>query len=333
MASRQGDMPALESGSSSGFFGAPPSPIGTSRHNMSYDVHMDSPMHSPPPDLTGNIFWGDPVIPQHRFRKTTEEGETGGKMMTLRILEPAKSPVPVVKAKASSIMSSLTNKRTQESLQRFEHQAGLTDTGYTPHKGLSAEETHFHRLAADNTRRKLRMSIGDFKDDRFTTSAQSTPSGTPGVTPSVTPSATPSVTPCVSPLASPAVGRRSWFQRSPAPFLAPLESNCPNYTSDMGGNQGGEDRWSFFGTRSVVQKSPTHPGTDTGTGFSLQSYFGLHKSSTIAGTGPHDTLKVGDTTSFMPPKIEISGMDASQAAQRPHKLKPRDMNVLTPSSF
>lgn len=34
---------------------------------------------------------------------------------------------------------------TQESIQRFEQQAGLTDSGYTPHKGLSAEETHFRR--------------------------------------------------------------------------------------------------------------------------------------------------------------------------------------------
>lgn len=32
-------------------------------------------------------------------------------------------------------------------MQRFEKQAGLTDTGYTPHKGLSAEETRYHRLA------------------------------------------------------------------------------------------------------------------------------------------------------------------------------------------
>lgn len=35
----------------------------------------------------------------------------------------------------------------------------------------------------------------------------------------------------------------------------------------MGGNEGrGGERWNFFGTRSVVQKSPTDPGSDTSTG-------------------------------------------------------------------
>lgn len=36
--------------------------------------------------------------------------------------------------------------QTQENLQDFEHQAGLTDVRYSPHRGLSAEETQFHRL-------------------------------------------------------------------------------------------------------------------------------------------------------------------------------------------
>lgn len=36
--------------------------------------------------------------------------------------------------------------QTQENLQRFEHQARLTDVRYSPHRGLSAEETQFHRL-------------------------------------------------------------------------------------------------------------------------------------------------------------------------------------------
>lgn len=37
--------------------------------------------------------------------------------------------------------------QTQESIQRFEQQAGLRDVGYTPHKGLTAEETKYHRVA------------------------------------------------------------------------------------------------------------------------------------------------------------------------------------------
>ncbi|XP_044061391.1 putative monooxygenase p33MONOX [Siniperca chuatsi] len=325
MASRQGGIPALEPGTSSGPFGAFSSPIGMTRHNISYDEHMDAPMHSPPPDMTVNTLWKDPVIPQHKFRNTAEEGESGGKLLTFEAAAPAKSPVPVVKAKATSLMSSLMIKHTQENLQKFEHQAGLTDAGYSPHKGLSAEDTRFHRLG-DGTLPKLRMPSGDFKEDRLTTSAQSTPSGTPSVTPSVTP--------CVSPHTSPALSRRSWLQLSSAPFLATPELNSPNPSSDMGGNEGGGgERWSFFGTRSVVQKSPTDPGSDTSTGFSLQSYFGMQKSSTMDGTNSQVNFKVEDPAKFMPPKIEISGIEAKQVHPRPHKLKPRDMNVLTPSGF
>ncbi|XP_034740080.1 putative monooxygenase p33MONOX isoform X2 [Etheostoma cragini] len=328
MASQRGDIPALESGSHSGLFGAFSSPIGMTRHNVSYDELMDATMHSPPSDFSVNILWKDPVIPQHNFRNTAEEGESGRKLLTSEAPAPAKSPVPVVKAKATSLMSSLMIKHAQENLQNFEHQAGLTDAGYSPHKGLSAEETRFHRLV-DGTIPKLRMPSGDFKEDRCSTSAQSTPSGTPSVTPSVTP--------CVSPHSSPAVSRRSWFQLSPAPFLANPDLSCPNPSTDMGGNEGGGggggEKWSFFGTRPVVQKSPTDPGCDTSTGFSLQSYFGMQKSSTMDGTNTKVNFKVDNPANFMPPKIEISGIEAKQAPTRPHKLKPRDMNVLTPSGF
>ncbi|KAK2849227.1 hypothetical protein Q5P01_009061 [Channa striata] len=326
MAARQGDIPALEYATSSGVLGALSSPIGMMRRNISYDENIDAPMHSPPTDMTVNILWKDPVIPQHKFRNIVEEGEHGGKLVTFETATPPKSPV--VKAKATSFMNTLMIKQTQENLQRFEIQAGLTDTGYSPHKGLSAEETRFHRLG-DGTLPKLRMPSGDFKEDRLTTSAQSTPS----VTPSATPSVTPSVTPCVSPHTSPAISRRSWFQLGPAPFLATTELS-PNPNTDMGGNEGrGGDRWSFFGTRSVVQKSPTDPGSDTSTGFSLQSYFGLQKSSTMDGTNTQVNLKVEEPANFIPPKIEISGIEAKRPPPRPHKLKPRDMNVLTPSGF
>ncbi|XP_071375939.1 putative monooxygenase p33MONOX [Centroberyx affinis] len=333
MSSRQGDIPALESSTSSGLFSGLSSPIGITRRAFSYDEQLDAPMNSPPPDMNVNILWKDPVIPQRRFKTIAEEDESGGKLLTFETTAAAKSSVPVVKAKATSLMSSLMIKQTQENLQRFEHQAGLTDAGYSPHKGLTAEDTRFHRLP-DGTLPKLRMPSGDFKEDRLTTSAQSTPSGTPSVTPCVTPSVTPSVTPCVSPHASPSVSRRSWFNLSPAHFLATPELSSPNPNIDMGGNEGGGgDRWSFFGTRSVVQKSPTDPGSETSTGFTLQSYFGLQKSSTMEGIKTQVNLKVEDPANLMPPKIEISGIEANRAPPRPHKLKPRDMNVLTPSGF
>ena len=65
-------------------------------------------------------------------------------------------------------------------------------------------------------------------------------------------------------------------------------------------------------------------------GFSLQSYFGLQKSSTMETISTQVNLKVEDPAKFMPPKM---GMEAKTPPTRPHKLKPRDLNVLTPSGF
>ena len=44
-------------------------------------------------------------------------------------------------------MTVLFSEQTQESIQRFEQQAGLRDAGYTPHKGLTTEETKYLRVA------------------------------------------------------------------------------------------------------------------------------------------------------------------------------------------
>uniref|UniRef100_A0A3Q3VYC7 Putative monooxygenase p33MONOX n=1 Tax=Mola mola TaxID=94237 RepID=A0A3Q3VYC7_MOLML len=149
MASGEGEIPAIESGTSSGIFGALSSPIGMTRRNISYDELMEAPMYSPPSDMTVNILWKDPVHPRtfcFSCLFLSCNCESGRKLQCFEPPAPAKSPVPVVRAKATSLMNSLMIKQTQENLQRFEHQAGLTDARYSPHKGLSAEETRFHRL-------------------------------------------------------------------------------------------------------------------------------------------------------------------------------------------
>uniref|UniRef100_A0A8C7N4V2 glutamine--fructose-6-phosphate transaminase (isomerizing) n=2 Tax=Oncorhynchus TaxID=8016 RepID=A0A8C7N4V2_ONCKI len=161
-------------------------------------------------------------------------------------------------------------------------------------------------LSSSLSLQKLRMPSGDFKEDRLSTSAQSTPCGTP--------SGTPSVTPSVSPHGSPILNRRSWFNSlSPAPFLTTPELGSPNFSPEMGGNEGGGaggERWSFFGTsRPVVQKSSTDPGSETNTGFTLQSYFGMPKSNTMEGIKTQVNLMVDDPAKFNPPKIEISGIE------------------------
>jgi len=74
------------------------------------------------------------------------------------------------------------------------------------------------------------------------------------------------------------VSTRSWF--GSAGFLASPELSGPSPSVDMGGNEagtgggagaaaaggGGVDRWNIFGSRPIVQKSPTDPGSDTSPG-------------------------------------------------------------------
>uniref|UniRef100_A0A674IY18 Putative monooxygenase p33MONOX n=1 Tax=Terrapene triunguis TaxID=2587831 RepID=A0A674IY18_9SAUR len=129
-------------------------PIGMHRRAFSYDDALEdtAPMTPPPSDMCSNVLWKQPVIPERKYQELSkvEEGETS---MYPPVIIPSSSTesvnkVPVVKAKATHIiMNSLITKQTQENIQRFEQQAGLRDAGYTPHKGLTAEETKYHRVA------------------------------------------------------------------------------------------------------------------------------------------------------------------------------------------
>ncbi|CAM4616872.1 unnamed protein product [Leuciscus chuanchicus] len=105
----------------------------------------------------------------------------------------------------------------------------------------------------------------------------------------------------------------------------------------MGGNEGGGrggERWSLFGVRPIVQKSPTDPGSETNTtgGLTLQSYFGVQKSNTMDAIKTQINLTVEDPANFNSPKIEMmSGEDGKKTSC--HRLRHRDMNILTPSGF
>lgn len=47
----------------------------------------------------------------------------------------------------TDVFFSPVSEQTQDSMYKFEQRAGLTDASYTPHKGLTAEETrHHHRI-------------------------------------------------------------------------------------------------------------------------------------------------------------------------------------------
>nr|KAF6480530.1 hypothetical protein HJG59_007259 [Molossus molossus] len=184
MASRQSEVPALEP---SGPLGKMSLPIGMYRRAFSYDDALEDPTPmTPPPSDMGSIPW-KPVIPERKYQHLSkvEEGEASvsSPAMTLSSAIDSMDKVPVVKAKATRvIMSSLITKQTQESIQRFEQQAGLRDAGYTPHKGLTTEETKYLRVA--EALHKLKLQSGEItREEKQPASAQSTPSSTPHSSP------------------------------------------------------------------------------------------------------------------------------------------------------
>ncbi|XP_062867825.1 putative monooxygenase p33MONOX [Trichomycterus rosablanca] len=312
MVSRPGDIPALEasSGVSDGLLGGMSIPTGMTRRALNYDDNLERPISPPPTDINITNLWRRPVIPERKFSRLAEETESEDAVKMASAFESTQPAVPVVKAKASSVlMNSLIIKQTQESMQSFEKRAGLTDTGYTPHKGLAAEETKYHRMA--QSMQKLQMTGSDLKEEKQSTSAQSTPSGTPQ--------------------SSPKQKRRSWIssQGSIASLTGSEHSLSSSSSIDMGSGDGAVERWSMFGPKPQVQKSSTDPG-----GFALQSYKGAQKPTPIEVMKAQATRLAEDPTNFKaPPKFEIPTMDGKKQVTRPHKLKPRDMNVLTPSGF
>ncbi|XP_039630688.1 putative monooxygenase p33MONOX [Polypterus senegalus] len=314
MSGRPSELPALESSASEGLLGQMSLPVGIVRRAFSYDDALDdlAPMTPPPSDIGSNILWKNPVIPERKYQHLSEVDESSGVIApptsssSMEVID--KPPVPVVKAKATSIiMNSLITKQTQESMQRFERQAGLTDTGYTPHKGLTAEDTRYHRVA--EAMHKLKMQSADSKDEKQSTSTQSTPSGTPQ--------------------SSPKQKRRGWFSQSSSASLTSSDFSSSNSSVDLGTGEGtAMDKWSIFGPRPASQKSSSDPR-----GFALQSYRGAQKPSPMEIMRAQATLVPEEPANFKPPKMDIPVIEEKKHAPRSHNLKPRDMNVLTPSGF
>ncbi|XP_069100682.1 putative monooxygenase p33MONOX isoform X1 [Pleurodeles waltl] len=304
MTSRQPDIPAIEHGTG-GLLGKMSLPLGMQRRAFSYDDALDdtAPMTPPPPsDMCASNLWKQPVIPERKYKMLSkiEEGDSSAPTSVTPSSTEYAGKVPVVKAKATSvIMNSLMTKQTQESIQRFEQQAGLRDAGYTPHKGLTAEETKYHRVA--EALHTLKMQTGDnSKEEKQSSSAQSTPSSTPQ--------------------SSPKQARRGWFSQGSIPSLPGTEFSSVDST-------GASDKWSLFGPRTV-QKSTTDPG-----GFTVQPYKGAQKPTPMELMRAQTNRLSDDPRTLKPPKMDLPQVEGKTLVSRTHNLKPRDMNILTPTGF
>lgn len=303
MASRQSEVPALEP---SGPLGKMSLPIGMHRRAFSYDDALDDPAPmTPPPSDMGSIPW-KPVIPERKYQHLAkvEEGEAGvsSPAMTLSSAIGSTDKVPVVKAKATHvIMNSLITKQTQESIQRFEQQAGLRDAGYTPHKGLTTEETKYLRGA--EALHKLKLQSGEATREEKPVSAQSTPSSTPHSSPKQRP--------------------RGWFS-SGAPTALPGPDLSAMDSGGRAGDRASADKWSLFRPRAL-QRSDA--------GLAVQPYRGAQKPSPMELMRAQAARMAEDPAACKPPKMDIPVAEGRKQLPRTHNLKPRDLNVLTPTGF
>lgn len=309
-----GDFPAIEDSGMGGM----KLPIGMTRRALSYDDNLEAPMSTPPHDISINNLWRRPVIPERRFTQLAEEDDGSATIRSAIDSAPSRPPA-LVKTKASSlIMNSLITKHTHDSMSKFEQRAGLSDTSYTPHKGLTAEETrHPHRMP--EALQKLQIQSLEPREDKQSSSAQSTPSNTPH--------------------SSPRHQRRGWFNSTGSE--ASITSSSSSSVDMSGGDPAGGavERWGVFGPRPIVHKSTSDVGSvasesSSAAGFALQAYRGAQKPTPMEVMKSQATrLADPSPQQVNPPKLEIPSVEGRKQGARPHKLKHRDMNILTPSGF
>lgn len=260
---------------------------------------------TPPPSDMGSIPW-KPVIPERKYQHLDKTEEGVASVSSLAVIPSTATDnsekAPVVKAKATHvIMNSLITKQTQESIQRFEQQAGLRDAGYTPHKGLTTEETKYLRVA--EALHKLKLQSGETtKEEKHPASAQSTPGSTPH--------------------SSPKQKSRGWFPSGSSTALPGPNSHTMDPGS--GNDKNSAEKWSLFGSRPL-QRSDS--------GFAIQAYKGAPKPSPMELMRAQATRVGDDPATFKPPKMDIPVVEVKKPPPRTHNLKPRDLNVLTPTGF
>ncbi|KAB0345181.1 hypothetical protein FD754_022107, partial [Muntiacus muntjak] len=293
-------------------------PIGMYRRAFSYDDALEDPTPmTPPPSDMGSIPW-KPVIPERKYQHLAkvEEGEPG--VSPRAPAPPAASDsekAPVVKAKATHvIMSSLITtlfplciSMASGKLSQLWRPFPLHEAGVWPAVGgrIRQHSAWWPGAAAAAAAAKLKLQSGETaREERQPASTQSTPSS--------------------SPQASPKQKTRGWFTSGsstalPGPSLSTMDSGSGDK------DRSSTDKWSLFGPRSL-QKSESG-------GFAIQAYRGAQKPSPMEVMRAQAARRAEEPAASKPPKMDVPATEGTRQLPRAHSLKPRDMNVLTPTGF
>ncbi|XP_036613119.1 putative monooxygenase p33MONOX [Trichosurus vulpecula] len=279
--SREPDVPAIEH-STGGLLGKMSLPTRMHRGAFSYDDVLEDPTPMTPPstDMCSKVLWKKPIIPDWKYQQLSkvEEGENSFSV-TPSASSDQMNKAPVVKVMAMHIIrNSLITKQNQESIQHFKQQAGLTDMGYTLHKGLTTEETKYDHVP--QVVHKLKLQNGEMaKEDRLIASIQSSPSSTPHSSPKQKP--------------------RGWFTHGSSTSLpGPDVSSMDSGNGDR--DKSSSEKWSPFGPRTL-QKSDSV--------FSVQSYRGTQKLSPRELIWDQASRTAEDSAAFKPPKMAFPVME------------------------
>ena len=68
-------------------------------------------------------------------------------------------------------------------------------------------------------------------------------------------------------------------------------------------------------------------------GFAIQAYKGAPRPSPMEVMHTQATRVGEDPATFKPPKMDVPMVEGKKQPLRTHNLKPRDLNVLTPTGF
>lgn len=68
-------------------------------------------------------------------------------------------------------------------------------------------------------------------------------------------------------------------------------------------------------------------------GFTTQAYRGAQRPSPVELIRTQATRMAESPATFQPPKMDLPVIEGKKPPPRTHNLKPRDLNVLTPTGF